>query len=278
MFEDLMNEIEGMTEEQKQELLAIQFPEKLQKQANAQIDTGLLADALYTYGWLQAERNVAEEVGLDKVASADLEAHEAAEKECGEQIEACLEALQIHNEEDSAELHKEAQVAAALIFDGFSDRMEEFSKEAAWHKALVEGAKKHVDALAEKAKAHAGAMGAKAKALGIRIKEEAATHSHADKVKKGLAGAAVAAGAYGAYRGAKHLMKKDEMSKQSSELSVGELIELTSEAVMEKQAMESVVFGGIEKLAKKGEEKGKKMKEMFAKASKSSSKSSKSSK
>lgn len=250
MEQNIFAEIEKMTEEEKKSLLNTQFPEELEKEAAAELDTTLLADALYSYGYLQAQRSLAEVDGLDKVAAEDLKAHEQAEAEVSAQIEACLNSLGTPLKEDQAELHKEAQVAAAIIFDGFSDCLEEFmEKNAAMApkiKAMGGKVMAHLRAAGGKAKHHAGRAGAFLK-------------KH--KGKAGLAAGGIAAGTYAAHRA---------MSKKSSEMTADELVELASEVALEKQAMIDTIAEGIDKLAAKGAHKGKKMHEMFSKASKSS--------
>jgi hypothetical protein len=265
MDANIFEQIEKMTDAEKKALLETQFPEELEKEASTELDATLLADALYNYGWLQAQRAMAEENGLDKVAAEDLAAHEQAEKEVGEQIEACLNSLGTHLTDDTSELHKEAQVAAALIFDGFSDCIETatLDKEAAVKIASIKGmALKHL------AKGRKAAVGAgKAAMRGMKRgygKAKGLVMKH--RGKAGL-GAGLLAGA------AAH----KAMSKSSSALSAEELVDLASDVALEKQAMIDLVVDGIDKLAAKGEKKGKKLMEAH-KASSKSSKSSASSK
>jgi hypothetical protein len=259
MEKNIFDEIEKMTDAEKQALLNTQFPEELEKEAAAELDTSLLADALYSYGWLQAQRALADVDGLDKVAADDLKAHEQAEEEVAEQIEACLQSLGTHVNEDDAELHKEAQVCAALIFDGFSDCIEQgcMDKEAA--SAMAAKAGKMAMKGLHKMKAAGKKVGKKA--LGLAKK-------HGGKAAL-FGGGAAAAKLHSA------------MSKESGALTPEQLVEIASDVALEKQATITVIEDGINKLAAKGAHKGKKLKDMMksskSSASSASSKSSKSS-
>jgi len=249
MKPEIFEEIEKMTDDEKKALLETQFPEELEKEAAAELDTTLLAEALYNYGWLQAQRSLAEADGLDKVAAEDLAAHEKAEKEVGEQIEACLGALGTHVKDDEIELHKEAQVAAALIFDGFSDCIEAacMDKEAAVAAAMKGALRKMV--------AGGKRMGRKAVSMG-----KAGLRRGMGMLKKHRGKAALVGGAAGG------ALAHKAMSKSSSAMTADELTDL----VLEKQAAAEVIAEGIDKLAAKGEKKAKKLHEMSSKSSKSS--------
>lgn len=155
MLEDLMKEIEQMSDAEKQALLNTQFPEELSKQAEAEVNEALLADSLYAYGWLSAERAVAEIDGLDKVAKEQLDAHMESEKEVGEQIEQALGALEIADSEDEVALHKTAQACAALIFEGYSDCLEKIAKK----EKMLDKVKGMASAANKKLKAHRGKAG-----------------------------------------------------------------------------------------------------------------------
>jgi len=252
MRPEIFEEVEKMSEEEKKTLLNTQFPEELEKEAAAELDTTLLADALYSYGWLQAQRSMAEVDGLDKVAAADLAAHEKAEQEAGEQIEACLASLNTAEAKDPVELHKEAQVAAALIFDGFSDCVEQscLDKEAA--AGMLGKAKSMAAKGLGKLKGAAKAGGHKAAVLGRKAGRKGL--ALAKKHGKGAAAGAALGAAAGGYA----------MSKKSSELTVGELLDI----VREQQDMDDTICDGVEKLAAKGAAKGEKLNKMASKASK----------
>jgi len=256
MRPEIFEEVDKMTEDQKKELLNTTFPEELEKEAAAEVETTLLADALYTYGWLQGQRSLAEVDGLDKVAADDLKAHEAAEKQASDQIESCLTALGTPDLEDPIQLHKEAQVAAALIFEGFSDSVENacMDKEAA--ASYLGKAKAMASKGLAKMKGAAGAAahkGAKAgrKAMGLAKK-------HKGKL---MGGAAIAGGLYAG---------KKYMEKKSSEWTPEDIVEIASEVALDKQSMINEIADGVEKLAAKGAAKGKKLHDMASKSSKSS--------
>jgi hypothetical protein len=209
---NIFEQVEQLSDTDKKALLETQFPEELEKEAAAELDSHLLADALYSYGYLQGERELAEVDGLDKVAAETVQAFEAAEQEMGEQIDACLGSLGTAEGDDVAELHKEAQAAAALIFEGFSDCLEK--QAAAGHMAKLKGAVK-----------------------GGLKKLEGAAKKHG----KGAAGGA-AAGAAGGYMAKKH------MDKKASDMTIGEI----RDVIFEEAAAAAVINEGVEKLASKG--------------------------
>lgn len=223
MYEDILKD---MTEEQATELLNTQFPEELEKEAEAELDRAALADNLYSYGWLQAERAIAEvesEGDLSKVASEEeVQAHEAAEEQVKEAIESLVASTGVADIEDAAELEKEAQAAAAFIFEGWSDC---FEKTAAKGK-LLKSVKKTLSSAKSKM-------------------EEAASKAKA-AVKKHRGKAGLAAGLAAGYGGTAL------MSKKSSDATVGEI----TEAVLSRLDSIAIANEGVEKLAARGGKKG----------------------
>lgn len=208
MYENMMEEIENMTAEEQQALLETQFPEEMEKMAAAEIATGELTEALYAYGWLSAERAVAEHDGLDKIASEALEEHEAAEAQVGAIIEAALETLGTAYNEDEVGMHKEAQAAAAVIFEGYSDALEKIAK----------------------SKPSKGFM-AKMKAYYGKAKKHVGAHSG----KYGL-GAGAAAGLAGGY-----------MSKKASDMTLGEIVDVVQSVNEVEAGLEKIAKRGAAK-------------------------------
>jgi hypothetical protein len=231
MNEEMLKQIEAMSDADKQALLSTQFPPELEKEANAQIDTSILADSLYTFGFLQGERAFAEVDGLDKLASEDVAAHEAYEKEVSDSIEAALTSLGTAENEDYVEMHKEAQAAAALIFEGYSDAIEKLAKSKAGFlgkaKSLAKAGLKKVQSTAKGA----------AKATEKHVKKHSGKYGLGGGV---LAGAAVT----------------KAMEKKSADLTAAELVDIASDVALEKAAAAVAIEEGISKLAARGAVKG----------------------
>jgi hypothetical protein len=235
---DLQKIAEAMDKMSKEDLQAIldtEFDSELEKEASDNLAQADLENALYAYGAYQADLEVmseeAGEEGLSKEASAEFE---TADQEISEAIESGIVELGLDNIEDDVELHKTAMMAATLIFEGYTDQMEKWAKESKKAgkglKGLYGAVKKRVGHVAEKAKEHAMKAG-----------------KHAGKLAKKHGGKAglVAGGAALAYGGMK---AHEHMKKQSSELTAGELVDLT----LSKQAAVEVIADGIEKLAARG--------------------------
>lgn len=226
--------IENMSEADLQAILNTEFPEEMEKQAAVAVAEGELADALYAYGAMVADRefselSLAEGQELSKEAS---EGFSAAETELSALIDSGVSELGYAESEDAEELHKTAQAAAAVILEGYTDQLEKIAEE----KAKV-GMLTHVkNALMKKyhaAKGHAQAAGGYLK-------------KHHKPI---LGGAAVGAlGAVGA------LKAKEKLEKKSSEMTAGEMLELMNESANEQM----LVADGIEKLANMGEAKAAK--------------------
>jgi hypothetical protein len=240
-----IEEVSKMTaEEQAAALAEFQaLPEEIQKEAQAQVDREFLADNLYQYGWLQAEREFATEQGegdLSKVASAEeITAHEQSETSVRENIETLLADLAVDAIEDECELAKEAQAAAGFIFAGYTDAIEKIAAEDSMKDKAKGFMKKHYDSAKDKAGKAGGAM----KAHGGKAWEALKKH------KGKAAGGVAAAGALGL--GARHLYKKHQekkMAKHASEMDVHELYnEFTKIAQVEQ---------GLDKLASFASAKG----------------------
>lgn len=241
MNENIFEQVEKMTDAEKQAALSAEIPEEIQKEAAAELDSAVLADALYSYGWLNAERAIAEVDGLDKVAADALAAHEQAEAEAAQAIESSLESLGSHLTEDVVELHKEAQAAAALIFNGYSDCLEKNAKAGAGHLEKVKGAMK---AGYKKLKGAAKSGGRMA-------------YKHRGK-------AAAMGAAAGTYMAAKHLDKH----ASDEQLSVEQMIDIASEVALEKAVFEAEVGQGIDNLEKVATAKAGKLKELMGAAKK----------
>lgn len=250
MNKNIFEQIEQMSESEMQALLGTEFPAELEKEASAEIDTSLLADALYSYGWLQAQRTLADVDGLDKVAAEDLQAHEQAEAEVAEQIEASLQALGTHMIEDPTELHKEAQAAAAMIFDGFSDCIEQCCMDKEAGVKMVEKAMKAAGKHLKKVKAGGEKMVHKGAMLGKKVGKKAL---HLAKKHGPAAGVGLAAGAAGTYAA---------MKKESGALTEEQILDLASDIALEKQATVNAISEGLNKLAAKGAHKGQKLHEI----------------
>jgi hypothetical protein len=233
MLDNILTELESMTDEQKAELLATEFPAELEKEAAAELDMATLADAVYTYGYLCAERGLAEADGIDKVAAENIEAHEQAVQETEEAIDSLVESLGFSDVEDENELHKHAQGLAQFMFAGYSDCIEKVA--------------------ASKGKAEMGAIKKLMHSAGSHLsKHKKGAVKLLKRHGKGAAGGA-AVGAAAGYFGKKH------MDKKASDLGAAELISDVADAIIMNQAeatvMNEVIDSGVEKLAAKGKEK-----------------------
>lgn len=206
--------VAGLSEEQVQQLMDLEVPEEIEKEAADEAASQDLQDALYAYGAFQADLEVeaeaAGEAGLSKEASADFA---EAEQEIAQAIEAGVQELGLDQIEDEAELHKQAMAAATLIFEGYTDQLEKVAAKGGKLKALAAMVRKRGRAASKKIYVHVG------------------KHKNAY-----LRNAATGALGYGAGR---------MMQKKASELTAQELVELT----LQKQAAVDVVCEGVEKLA-----------------------------
>jgi len=214
--------LSSLTEEDVQSILNTQFPEELEKQAAAELASEDLAQALYAFGAYQADRELAEVDGVEKVAAEQTEEFDSAEAEIANAIEEALEASGVLDSEDELTVQKEAQAAAGLIFAGYSAQIEKIAEEAKEVPGKMAKVKAALVKMQESAKAHA------AKAKG---------HVGAHAGKYGLA-----AGIVGGIA-AKHMHDK-HMSKKASELSVDEL----TGQVLAKLAVAQEIELGVEKL------------------------------
>lgn len=238
-----IEEIENMTPEQIAQLeqAVAALPEEQVKEAQAAVDRELLADALYQYGWLQAERQFATCEGdgdLSKVASADvIKTHEEQEALVQENIETLVNELGIEGIEDEVEFAKEAQAAAGLIFNGYTDALEKIAaaKPAMFKKFLgkAKGAMKDL---------HAKGKDMAAKGMSVAKKHgKKALHAvkkHPGKAMGAAAGLGLAAGA----------MAHKKMEKKASDMSVEEL--------HEEFARITEIEAGLDKLAAYAAKKG----------------------
>ena len=105
---NIQQHIEELNQMSAEEIAAIEaIPAEHIKEAQAQVDREMLADNLYQYGRLQAEREFATFEGegdLNKVASAEaISEHEASETAARENIETLLSDLEFNESEDEAE-------------------------------------------------------------------------------------------------------------------------------------------------------------------------------
>lgn len=217
--------IANMSQEELQQIENIQFPEEVVKQANADMASMDLANALVGYGMYRADLEVAEleaeEAGgeLSKEASADFA---EAGQELEEAIDASIAELGIEEIEDEAELHKEAQAAAGLIFSGYAAQLE---KIAATKPAIV-------GKIVKKFKAGK----AKAMAAGKEAVKHVKKHKGAIGTGAAIGGAAGAGYAVG------------KMQKKASEMTLGEI----KEEILADFATEAVIAEGLEKSAAMG--------------------------
>jgi hypothetical protein len=220
--------LENMSEEEITQLLETDFGDELEKEASAELAQTELAEALYAYGALMADYEVASQEELSKEASAEF-------GEVSEQINAALEEALVESgileNDDTAELHKEAQAAAAMIFEGYADQLEKVAKAKPGVMKVI----KQKLALLKSKGMEAG------KSAGKFVKK------HKIPVAVGATGLATAGGLY-AYK------KKKDHEKKASEITAAELAEM----VAEDQAVDAVIFEGIEKMAAKAKNKVKK--------------------
>lgn len=221
------------------------LPEDLRKEAQQKVDRELLADALYQYGHLKAEREFATFEGegdLNKVASEEvIKNHEELENTVGENIETLYEAVGIDSIEDEVEFAKEAQAAAGLIFNGYTDALEKIAKaKPGMFKNFAGAARKGMKAVGDAAKKGAGKVMAGAKAHGRAAKAAIKKHPGKAMAAAGLTG--LAAGVAGTKK----------MEKKASEMSV--------EDIQEELARLSEIDAGLDKLASFAAKKGEKAK------------------
>lgn len=225
--------LENMSEAEIAQLLATDFGAELEKEAAAELAQNELVEALYAYGALMADYEVASTEELSKEASAE---YNQAAEEINAVIEEALLNSGILESEDTAELHKEAQAAAAVIFEGYSDQFEKIAKSKAG-KGVMHVVKSTLNKAIKKGREHA-------QAAGKHIKK------HKIPYGVGAAGLATAGGVY-AYK------KHKDHEKKASEISAVELAEM----IAEDQAVDAVIFQGLEKMAAKGKGKAKGQKE-----------------
>ena len=229
-YEDIIN---GMSEEEIQFLMETEFGPELEKQAAAELAQSDLADALYTYGALMCDMEINSTEGLSKQASAeyaDLSAEIAAA------LEDALLTSGILESEDTAELHKEAQAAAGLIFQGYADQFEKIAK----LEVGKYGQQRNILSAAEAHAAQGNHVRAKYHQVKDWITETAKKHP---KKLSALGGAAVGAGTIAAI----HKYKKQH-EKKASETTASELADI----VREEAYLDSVIFEGMDKLANEG--------------------------
>lgn len=189
---EILAQIEKMSQEDIQKLLATEFSPELEKQASEELAKSELAEALYAYGAYTADRELAEaEVAEGELSKEASDEFDGAHAEITQAVETALEESAILDTEDTSELHKEAQAAAAIMLQGWTDQVEKVAaagKKAAVMKVLGKHLKKH--------KGHAMAAGG---------------------------GVAVGAAAEGARQYKKHHEKK------ASEVSLSELADVVRE-------------------------------------------------
>lgn len=217
--------LENMTQEEAEQLLATDFGADLEKSASAELAQADLAEALYAYGSFMANVEMDSTEELSKEASAEID--EVA-VEIAEAIEEALEEAGVLDNEDTVALHKEAQAAAGIIFEGYADELEKIAAKAKEDPSMLAKAQKWV---ASKGKQIADSKAAK--------------HVVANKNKYGAglaAGALLGGGAY-AYK------KKHE--KKASEVTASEM----SEIIRADQEVDAVISEGISKLAAKANKK-----------------------
>lgn len=235
-----MNEIdqliEGMSEQELQTIMNTQFPEELEKQAEAAVASSDLGEALFAYGAFLADRECAELSADGELAKEASEGFAAAEAELTALVDAGVAAAEVTSVEDAADLHKQAQAAAAMMLEGY---ITQFEKVASADPATGAGApegrmaklRKALAERAEKVRAHVGA--------------------HKGKYSAGAGAAGGALLAAGAMKAHEKWKAKKGMEKKASELSVDEL----ADSVFERIAEVEVCHEGIQKIAD-GAEKG----------------------
>lgn len=234
--------LENMTQEEVEQLMATDFGADLEKQASAELAQSDLAEALYTYGAFIADSEVSATEDLSKEASA--EQAELAQ-EIAVALEEALNESGLLETDSTVELHKEAQAAAGIIFQGYADQIEKIAEEAKTEPGRAAKAKKW--------------LGDKMKAV---KDSKVGKHLAANKGKYGAGAAGLAALGAGAYAYKKHHEKK------ASEITASEL----SAIVQEEQMTDSVIADGLSKLANAGEQEavkkgmGEKMKAAYESA------------
>lgn len=255
MNPQIIEQLESMSEDELQALLETEFPEEMEKEAAAELVESELTDALYAYGALSAERALAEIEGegdLSKVASAEeIEAHESAESEVAQLIEAAMQELGLADQEDEIELHKTAQACAAVIFEGYSDALEKIAGSQGKSKGVVESVKRLAKTVSKKVKSavSGGSKAGKGKGKGDKTYlGRAKAHVMKHSGKYGLGAGALVGGAagYGA---------SSAMDKKASDMTVGE--------IMDTIAGISEIDAGIQKLAGKGTAKASRLKQVM---------------
>lgn len=244
--EEIEKMVANMSAEEKQALLDEDLGEEgaeLEKEAAAEVAETDLIDALYAYGALSADMEIESSEGeLSKEAS---ETFAEAEAEISAAVEAAVKATGLEDLEDEVELHKKAQAAAAVIFQGYTDQIEKV--------AAAKG--KGIGAFLKKKVKEGGKMLSKAK-----DSAKAKGGQVADHVKKNKN--AYMAGAGGAALGAGAVAAKKHMDKKASELTADELTGL----VMNRMDAADIVEEGLEKLSAKAGSIGKKMNKAFGAA------------
>ena len=234
--------IENMTDAELEAALNAEIPAELEKEASVKLASQELADAFYAYGGLLADKALSSVDGVEKIASEVIEEFDAAEAEISQSIEQGIEALGIEDAEDDVAFHKEAQAAAAIIFQGYTDFLEkEAGKKPGAVAEFLSGASKSL----KKARKSVGEHADNAAKFMRKKKNQAVKFLDKHKGTIGAGAAGVAAGSGAAY--AKH-----HMDKKASELTVAELTNVIRDSLV----AEGEIMDGVEKLASKGAKKG----------------------
>jgi hypothetical protein len=160
MNDQIIQDLEGMSEQELEQLLATDFGAELEKEAAAELANADLAEALFAYGAHVATREVESTEDLSKEAAAELDEEYQVITEA---IENGLVETGVLQTEDTAQLHKEAQAAAGIIFAGYTEAM---SKIASDEKKAGKMAELLAKAKANKGKIGAGVAGAAALGAG----------------------------------------------------------------------------------------------------------------
>lgn len=228
MNQELLAQIENMSEQELIDIMNTEFPEELEKQASAEIAESALTEALYDYGMLIGERSMVEissDGDLSKVASEEtIQDHADLEAAAGAVIEEAMEELALA-QTDEITLHKTAQVCAAVIFDGYTDAIQKLAEDAPAAGAAAEGAvekmKKGIIDAYDKSKGWVKANPMKSGAIGGAL-GTAALIGAASKLKN----------------------RNNPMDKEASSMTVGEIAATI-------QAASEVEYGAarLEKLA-----------------------------
>jgi len=235
MLDQILKEIEGMSETDKQNLLNTTFPEEMEKQAAAELEASELDHALYAYGSLSAQRTFVDEtIGLDKVASEEVTAHEDAEAETSAAIDAGIQALGFDEVTDPVEMNKIAQSLAATILLGYTETLEKLAA------SKSKDGKGHMGSI--KSMAQKGHKAVKKSMSSVSEKAKELSASGKKLLKKHPGKAALIAAGVGAVGGA----AAHHMSKKASEFSVDEIKEM----IAQESEVEAVISEGIEMLEK----------------------------